>query len=65
METPIWFLIPEETQIKFRALASADFRPPGDEFKHVTMGESGTVGEAHLESIEELEKEMRKKPRHR
>lgn len=58
METPIWFLISEETQRKFRALASAEFKPPGDEFKHVTL----KVG---MESLEEIDKEMRKRPKHR
>ena len=58
MNTPIWFLIPEETQRKLRALASADFKPPGDEFKHVIL-------KVEIESLEEIDKEMRKRPKHR
>ena len=58
MNTPIWFLIPEETQRKFRALASADFKPPGDEFKHITL-------KVEMESLEEIGKEMRKRPKSR
>ena len=58
METPIWFLVDEITQRKLRALASAEFKPPGDEFKHVIL-------KVEMESLEEIDKEMRKKPRHR
>ena len=56
METPIWFLISEDIQRKFRALASADFKPPGDEFKHVTL-------KVEMESLDEIDKEMRHKPK--
>jgi len=58
VNTPIWFLISSETQSKFRALASAEFKPPRDEFEHVTL-------KVKLEDTEELAKEMKKRPRHR
>jgi len=65
MNTPIWYLLDPITQRKFRALASAEFKPPKDEFERIKMGESGIVGEAHLEDTEELAKEMKKRPRQR
>jgi len=65
VNTPIWYLLDEITQRKFRALASAEFKPPKDDFERIKMGESGIVGEAHIEDSEELEREMKKKPRGR
>jgi len=57
VETPIWYLIDKLTRNKLEALASAEFKPPKDEFAPKTL-------KAEISS-EELEKEMRKKPRHR
>jgi len=57
VETPIWYLIDKLTRNKLEALASAGFKPPKDEFPPKTL-------KAEISS-EEIDKEMRKKPRHR
>jgi len=57
VNTPIWYLINSETRDKLATLASAGFKPPKDEFPPKTL-------KAEISS-EEIDKEMRKKPRHR
>lgn len=57
--------ISDETRRKLRALAPAGWIPPHDDYRAVTMGESGIVGQSHLEDSEEIAKIMRKRPRGR
>ena len=54
----LWFNlgISDETRLKLRALASADFRPPQDDYRPV-------VSEVKIEPIEEIDRLMRQRPK--
>lgn len=53
MHCPIWYCLPEIVQLKLRALAPADWCPPGDQSPF-----------ASIENTGEIDRLMRQTPSH-